>query len=208
MCHLSRLGNIHRRYIKWRSKQLSSCFSSKSVYAETRSLVTSSPSCCSWWLGWHVAWSINRYLMVFLSLKCTPVAGYEAWGFYSSAPATLLSYTNKLLRLQKPASRLAVESLPVNPVSAIKYLCAAEVDPNERFYTAVMTASVWDFKLSLSHTERGSDAEQAGGLIHDLNITSSIDIFLVLALAVSSKCLPISQAVLMNCGKVLLMMQV
>lgn len=105
-------------------------------------------------------------------------------------------------------SWLAVESLPVNPASAIKYPCAAEVNANDRFYTEIMAASVWDFKLSLSHTERGSDAEQAGGLIHDLNIISSRDIFLVLAWVVSSKCLPISQAVFMNRGKILLMMQI
>lgn len=65
-----------------------------------------------------------------------------------------------------------------------------------------MAASLWDFKLSLSHTERGSDAEQAGGLAHDLNLISSIDIFLVLALAVLWKCQTKSQAVLKICANV------
>lgn len=80
--------------------------------------------------------------------------------------------------------RLAGESLPVKLASAIKYPRAAEVDPNERFYMEIMAASVWDFKPSFSHTERGSETERAGGLIHELSIISSIDIFLVLALAV------------------------
>lgn len=60
-------------------------------------------------------------------------------------------------------------------------------------------ASVWDFKRSLSHTERGSDT---GGLAHDLDLISSLDIFLVFALAVLWKCLTKSQAVLMICGQV------
>lgn len=65
-----------------------------------------------------------------------------------------------------------------------------------------MAASVWDFKLSLSHTERGCDAEQIGGLIHDLNIISSIDIFLVLALAGLRKSLPKALAAVMISGNV------
>lgn len=98
--------------------------------------------------------------------------------------------------------RLAVKSLPVNPASAVKYPRATEVDPNERFYTEIMAASVWDFKLSLSHTACGSDAEQAGGIIRDLNIISSISVFLVLALAGLWKRLPKSQAVFMIGGNV------